>query len=379
MRSTIISLGLFNHFGGTVKTVVDFKRSLNALTYAFCERSTLGKHKLSVKDAQPVVASPWPILSKFCYSGKGTKKAESAIWESDIVSCHGFYRYHALWTGKVCRTSKTPYFFVPHGVLDPWVMRKNRLVKQIYWKLGGQRFVQDAATVIFSTNAEREKAVRQFELPGSEVLPWAVDLISIDDREVTRVRVRKKLGIPEKAHVLLYFGRVHPMKRPLETVEAFAKSAAGKIHLLIVGNEDGVTRADCLQLARKYNIEKHVHFVGPVYGKEKYDYMHAADAYISLSYRENFNYTAVESLAAGLPVILSPGNDLRGEMSEVGCCLNIEDDSLQSAAKSIEAFKDLNIPKLQEMGMRGRKWVGEYLNFDLFKTSLLKLHKKYAK
>jgi glycosyltransferase involved in cell wall biosynthesis len=379
MRSTIISLGLFNHTGGTVKTIVDFKRSLNAQLYAFCEKSSLGKHELSVEGARSVVSSSLPILSKFCYSRKGTKEAELAVQESDIVSCHSFYRYHALWTHKICKTSDIPYFFIPHGILDPWVMRKNRFVKQSYCKLGGQRFLEDASTVIFSTSAERDKAVSQFELPGSEVLPWAVELINIDNRESIRVRVRKKLGIPEKAHVLLYFGRVHPMKRPLETIEAVAKANSEEVHLMIVGNENGVTRANCMQLARRHGVEKRIHFIGPIYGEEKYNYMYTSDAYISLSHRENFNYTAAESLAAGLPVILSPGNDLRSELSGIGCCLEIEDNTLRSSVKAINAFNDLSLSKLQEKGMLGRKWVEENLNFDLFKTRLIELHQQYAK
>ena len=379
MKTSIISLGLFKHTGGPVKTVGDFKRALGAELYAFTERSILAKHELSVEGAHPVVASPFPILSQFCYTKEGAKEAEAAVRESDIMSCHSFYRYHSLWTHKVCNASRVPYSFVPHGILDPWVMRKNRWAKQLYWKLGGQRFLEDAAVVIFSTRAERDKAASQFALPKSEVIPWAVDLVDRADRENIRVQLRKKLGISESSHALLYFGRLHPIKRLLETIEAVAKANSEKTYLVIVGNEDGVTKLDCMQLARKHGIERRVHFIGPVYGEAKYHYMHAADAYISLSFKENFNYTAAESLAAGLPVILSPGNDLRGELAGVGCCLDIEDDTLQSAIEAIRAFNDLSLSKLQEMGMRGRKWVEKNLSFDLFKTRLLELHKRYAK
>jgi glycosyltransferase involved in cell wall biosynthesis len=258
-------------------------------------------------------------------------------------------------------------------------MRNGRWVKQLYWGLGGQRFLKEAATVIFSTRAERDKAVSQFDLPGSEVVPWAVELVDLVNREERRTQVRKKLRIPAEARVLLYFGRVHSIKRPLETIKAIAKANVAETHLIIVGNEYGVTKEDCMQLARKLNVEKCVHFIGPVYGEAKYDYMHAADAYISLSYKENFNYTAAESLAAGLPVILSPGNDLSGEVSDIGCSFNIQDNSLQSAAKVICDFNDMSLPTLQDMGSRGRKWVGEHLNFDLFRTRLIKLHERYMK
>ena len=379
MKTSIVSLGLYNRTGGPTKTISDFKRALNADLYAFCEQRALKKYGLAIKGAHSVVSSSLPILSQFCYTRKGARTAGLAVREADMVSCHSFYRYHALWTRDVCKAAGVPYWFVPHGVLDPWVMQKNRWAKQLYWRFGGQNFLENASTVIFSTHAERDKAAGQFDLPGAEVVHWPVELIDTSDRQTIRIQVRKKLGIPEEAHVLLYFGRLHPMKRPLEMIESIAGIKCADIHLIIVGNEDGITEQDCMQTARKYGVEERVHFIGAIYGEIKYHYMHASDAYISLSYRENFNHTAAESLAAGLPVILSPGNNLRGELSGVGCCLNIEDDSLRSAIEAIRAFNDLSLSKLQEMGMRGRKWVEKNLSFDLFKTRLLELHKRYAK
>lgn len=258
-------------------------------------------------------------------------------------------------------------------------MQKNRWIKQLYWKFGGNRFLQDASTVIFSTKAERDKAADQFDLPSAEIVPWPVELVDVSDREKIRERIRRELKISAEAHVLLYFGRLNPMKRLLETIEAFSKAKLGETHLLIVGNEDEITKDACFRLARKHLIEKRVHLVGAVYGKGKYHYMHASDAYISFSYRENFNHTAAESLAAGLPVILSPGNDLGGEISDVGCCLNIEDNSIKAIVKAIDGFNSMDLQQLKTMGLRGRKWVEENLSFDRFKMRLRSLHSKYAK
>ena len=379
MKTSIVSLGLFKHAGGPSKTIDAFKLALDAELYAFCKSSTLRKYQLSVKDVHRVVSSSFPLLSHFCYPKRGVKEAEEVVRQSDLVSCHGFYRYHTLWTQRICKAAGIPYWFVPHGILDPWVMKKNRLVKQLYWRFGGHQFLQRASTVIFSTTTERDKAASQFDLPGAEVVPWPVELVDITLQDEKRVQIRKKLGIPKGAHILLYFGRVHSMKRPFETIEALAHAKTSNTHLLIVGNEDDITKDECIQIARKYGIEKRVHWIGSVYGDNKYHYMHAADAYISLSYRENFNHTAAESLAAGLPVILSPGNDLRSELSDVKCCLKIEDETLQSAIKAIQNFNNLDLSELQEMGMRGRKWVEGNLSFDLFKRRLIQLHEKYAK
>ena len=380
MKAVIISLDLFKQTGGPTKTIGSFKRALDAKLYAFCKWGSLQKDEFAIPDARPIISSQLPVLAQFRYANeKQAKKAELALKESGLISCHGFYRYHPLWVHSMSKKHKIPYWFVPHGILDPWVMESRSLIKQLYWKFGGNRFLQESSTVIFSTKLERDKAAGQFDLPDAAVVPWPVELIDLSNREEIRKRIRRELKIPMEVHVLLYFGRLHRMKRPLETIEAFSRADTSMAHLIIVGNEVGITKRDCVQMASKFGLEKRMHFIGPVYGNAKYDYMHAADAYISLSYRENFNHTAAESLSAGLPVILSQGNDLRGELSDIKCFLEVEDNSMESMVAAINNFVSLSQQSLHDRGLVGREWVEKNLNFDLFKMRLLKLHNKYKK
>ena len=311
MKNSIVAPGLFKDFGGPRKTINTFAKALGAPIYSFCDGVRIRAEPLAVDNVVPIASSTIPMLRQFLVPQKeAIKCAETAIAESALVSCHMFYRYYSLWVNQMHRKHGTPYWFVPHGILDPWVMTKGALVKNTYWQLGGARFLKEAATVICATSAERDKAAAHFDLPDADVLPWPVELVNVDQRDEVRSNLRGRLGIPNDAHVLLYFGRLHPMKQPLETIRALAEAKANDTHLIILGNEDGVSLRECSEIAKICGVEAQVHVIGPVYGDEKYDYLLASDAYISLSHRENFNHTAGESMAAGLPVILSPGNDL---------------------------------------------------------------------
>ena len=159
------------------------------------------------------------------------------------------------------------------------------------------------------------------------------------------------------------------MKRPLETIDALAASGTD-VHLILVGNEFGVTVAECRERAQALGIASQVHPIGPVYGDDKAAYFAAADAYISLSRRENFNFTAAESMAAGLPVILSPGNDLGGEIVDVGCAWRLEDDELETAASAIRALVELSLESLESKGANGRMWALENLQFVQFRQQV---------
>jgi len=380
MKSTIISLGVFQDSGGPTKTIAAFKNAMEAELFSFCDASELHENPLAIPGAQAVVPVSSPILKQLQYStSRATAAAEVSFAESSIVSCHSFYRYHAIWVNKMSRKYGVPYWFVPHGVLDPWVMQYGKVAKKLFWQCGGRGFLDKASTVIFSTTSERDKALSQFDLPGSEIIPWPVELVDYSDRDKRRARIREALGIPDEAKVLIYFGRLHSMKKPLETIRAVASGGDENLHLLIVGNEQDVSLKDCYNLAVEHGISGRVHLVGPVYGEQKYDYLLAADAYISLSHRENFNHTAAESLSAGLPLILSHGNDLQGDIVMEKCSWGLCDDTPKAASDAVEAFNNLSIEELREMGARGRDWVGRNLQFSKFAERIENVAQKFGK
>ena len=370
-RYTIISLAVQKSGGGPTKTIGAFKRALDAELYSFCDPSLLKDDPLSVPGVHPVHAMQLPFARQFMWpSRQAVDEAEQACRQSSMISCHSFYRYHIPWMNRMYKRYQTPYWFVPHGILDPWVMEYGRPAKKAFWKLAGQRFLEKASTVICSTRAEKEKAERFFELPGADVVPWPVDLVATGGREARRVEVRERLGIPQDAQVLIYFGRLHHMKRPLETIRALGLAGLPSVHLIVVGNEQTVTLQECRATAKELGLNERVHLVGPVYGDAKYDYLHASDAYISLSHRENFNHTAAESLAAGIPIILSPGNDLESELSKVDCSWAVAGDDVEDAARSIEAFAACSCAEHSAMGSRGRDWVERELSFETFSSKL---------
>ncbi len=376
MKMAVLTLGLYKGSGGVNKCMRAFQQVFDPEIISWVNQDEMAASSLIWDRTTIVRGTKQPILKGLLYPGRGeTEKAEAIISKTDLVACHSFWRWHNLWLYKIAQKHGIPYWFIPHGGLDPYVFETDSVAKRLFLALGGARFIRRASCVIFSTQREREKAVRICNPSRTKVVYWPLDESDFDIARnlATGQMVRARLGIGEKARCLLYFGRLHPMKRPLETIEAVAASRIPNLHLLMVGNEFGVTIEDCRRQAAQYGIGTRVHVVGPAYGQDVIDYISASDAYISLSHRENFNFTAAECMAAALPVILSPGNDLVGELGAIDCGWLLKESNTAAVTSIMQSMFQCSAAVLQEKGANARQWACRELRFDTFQKRLSEL------
>jgi glycosyltransferase involved in cell wall biosynthesis len=374
MKATILALGLYRSSGGPSKSVAAFQRALSADVVSWVDPMAYAREPLiwdGVKCRHYIVTgSSRPVLRQLCYpQRRGLAEAERIVAGSDLVSSHSFWRWHNVWLERVAALHRVPYWFVPHGALDPYVMETEMLVKRAFLSLGGRRFLKGARAVVCATQREYDKLAQLMPQARPVILPWPLDDADFRVQDAAqRAIVRNRLRIPADALVLLSFGRLHPMKRPLETIVAFAAGAPPSAHLLVVGNECGVTAADCRTMAEKHGVAERVHLTGPAYGAVKAGYLDAADVYVSLSHRENFNFTAAEALATGLPVMLSPGNDLGPDLEPADCGWLLA--SPDAAAEAMASLGGLSPEHISAKGERGRAWAEANLRYDVFATRL---------
>ena len=116
---------------------------------------------------------------------------------------------------------------------------------------------------------------------------------------------------------------------------------------------------------------RNVRILGALEGPYLADAYRASDAYISLSYRENFSYSMADALSYGLPVIVSPNHYLAYDIHRLDnrtfpCGWHLEDDSLAVAVAGLRAFGTATTAQRRDMGGHGRAWVQESLGWDKF-------------
>ena len=298
---------------------------------------------------------------------KARRQAKEAVREVDLLVVHSFYQAHVAWTRRVAHDQSIPYWLVPNGVLDPEVMTKNQWAKRLWIRLFGRAVLRDAAAIICATRREAEKVQQHYGVENTVVVHWPCDLQDLTKRSEARKALRGRYGWDADTRILFFMGRLHEGKRPTETVEAFRAAACERTVLILAGPDDGAAGEAARQAAEGSD---RIVFTGLVQGEQKEELLLAADGFISLSQKENFGYTTAESLAAGLPVILSPGHDLAPELKAVDCGWLLASFEPQEAVAAIRAFDQAPAEDLADRGARGRAWAERELSFEAFQHRL---------
>jgi D-inositol-3-phosphate glycosyltransferase len=178
--------------------------------------------------------------------------------------------------------------------------------------IGEEQVVDAADVLVANTDLEARQLIDLYDAdPGRvEVVHPGVDLGLF--RPLDKTAARAALGLPNDAAVLLFAGRIQPLKAPdvlLRAVAVLLRRQPGlRRHLVvpIVGGPSGsgLDRPESLAgLAADLGIADVVRFVPPVSQAELAEWYAAATLVAVPSYNESFGLVAIEAQATGTPVI----------------------------------------------------------------------------
>lgn len=322
-----------------------------------------------------VPQSRWPVARGYGWAReRALADARRRVEHCDVVLIHGLFRHHYGWASRAAREHRKPYLVFPHGALDPHVFTYRSVQKRLWWRGVGAPAMTHAAGAVFATERERAKAAARLP-PGvaTHVLPLPVDLPPAGRLVELREGARRRHGIAPAHRALLFLGRLDPVKRVPQIIEAFGVARRDDLHLLVTGPDSPELSA--LECARRVDpaVRARVHFTGPAYGDAKLGLLAAADGFVNFSAKENFGYALCEALAAGLPAILGPGNDLGHDLAGQGCIWLLARDDVPSLARAISSFAAVPRAQLEDMGQRGIRWVRTCLAPGSFARALAQL------
>lgn len=181
--------------------------------------------------------------------------------------------------------------------------------------IGEEQVVEASDVLIANTDLEAKQLINLYDAEPArvEVVHPGVDTgVFRSLSQADRLRARRERDLPEDALVLLFAGRIQPLKAPDVLLRAVAELLARRPDLRrrlvvpVVGGPSGsgLERPAALaNLAAELRIDDVVRFVPPVPQDELAGWYSSATLVAVPSYNESFGLVAAEAQASGAPVI----------------------------------------------------------------------------
>ena len=191
--------------------------------------------------------------------------------------------------------------------------------------IGEQQVVDVAQRLVANTEVEAQELTKFYQAD-----PHKIDVVNPGvDLELfspgSQTKARKKLGIPLDASMLLFVGRIQPLKAPDILMRAAAELISMRPELrssllvVICGGVSG-TGADhpeaLRDLASDLGLLDLIRFEPPSSREELVTWYRAADLTVVPSYSESFGLVAIESQACGTPVVASAVGGLKTAVAD---------------------------------------------------------------
>jgi len=186
--------------------------------------------------------------------------------------------------------------------------------------IGEEQVVELADRLVANTPDEADQLVRLYGADPAKVASVApgvdLELFSPGSAE----QARRSLGFSADTQLLLFVGRIQPLKGPEVLLRSVAELLSRepwrrrRLAVAVVGGPSGSGLAHptaLATLADELGIADVVHFRPPVTQSELARWYRAAELAVVPSYNESFGLVAVEAQACGTPVVAADVGGLR--------------------------------------------------------------------
>ncbi|GAA3245055.1 D-inositol-3-phosphate glycosyltransferase [Nonomuraea helvata] len=186
--------------------------------------------------------------------------------------------------------------------------------------VGEQQVVDVADRLVANTVDEARELIELYRADEQRVAVVNPGVNLTVFQPASQGAARRRLGLPQDAHVLLFVGRIQPLKAPDVLLRAASRmliddpSLRDRLVVACVGGPsgNGLARPSLLaEMATELGISDVVRLVPPAPQEELADWYRAASVTVVPSYSESFGLVALESQACGTPVVAAAVGGLR--------------------------------------------------------------------
>ena len=232
---------------------------------------------------------PFPLGSSYGLHSAPFRDLRSA--QPDIVHIHGIWSANSIY-GRLATFRGIPTVVSPHGMLDPWILARNSMIKGVHAALF-ERPLFRRAYVHALNETERDAAIA--------FMPSLKERIFVVPNGIGEAIPP---GGEQERSGTLFLGRLHSKKQTLELIErwnAFALPGVGTLTIAGWGDVDYQAA-----VVRAAEASPKVEFVGALHGEEKAAAFRRSRFFILPSLSEGLPMAVLEAIQHGCIPIITP-------------------------------------------------------------------------
>jgi glycosyltransferase involved in cell wall biosynthesis len=330
-----------------------------------------------------------------------TRWLRTNIKEFDLVHIHALFSFSSTMAARIARKKKVPYVVRPLGVLNRWgIENRRRIPKLISFRFVELPILLRAAAIHYTSEAERDEAAlldTRLAEHESAVIPLPIEQRAWSTEQGAESGQRFLLKFPRARgkRVVLFLSRIDRKKGLELLLDAFGvvRQKEKDVALVIAGDGEEPYVRELRERARQQHgarstehgdekqgdkegkeKEEAIIWTGHLGGEMKEAALAAADVFVLPSASENFGIAAAESLAAGVPTIVSEEVALSSDIRRYDAGVAVKRDVQQLAG----AIDDLlsNRERAAGLAANGRRLAEERYSPEAVGRALHELYQK---
>jgi glycosyltransferase involved in cell wall biosynthesis len=225
------------------------------------------------------------------------------IANADIVHCYGIYNVICPVAARMTKRAGSLLVVEPLGMYPP--RARSPFAKRAYNIVVTRWLMRSATAIVAASQNEAKELAAIVDSKKIVLRPNGIDVeafASLPNGD--HLRERWKFGAGDK--LVLFVGRISPIKNLEQLILAFEKSNVQRSRLVLVGpTDDRAFEVRLREVISARGLHPRVIIAGPLYGDDQRAALHCADLFVLPSLSESFGNAAAEAVAAGVPVLLT--------------------------------------------------------------------------
>lgn len=300
-----------------------------------------------------------------------TRKIEMALQQikSDtIFHIHGAFIPEFYHFTRLLRKYKFDFIFTPHGNYAANALKKNQLIKTLYFNLFERRIIKQCKALQCLGKGEWQDIERLIDTPNKVLIPNGQDLGAIPDK-----RIELKLKEP----VFGFCGRMAREQKGLDLLlegfYSYVNNYNGKGRLWLIG--EGEYLEQMKNIVHQCGLMEKVTFWGAQYGNRKFDLIRSMDAFYHPSRNEGLPTSVLEAAGAGIPCVVSEFTNMTEYISTNHAGIALKKNTPEEIAlsmKQVEEWKESG--QIDIISNNARKMIEKQFNWATISRQLIEVY-----